>query len=78
MMMLEKHKSYNTFREFNQKYSPPHNKRPEPHSNMKLAIGKRGRPTDTLIFQMELSQPIELGDNEKKYSPKTNNSRSVI
>ncbi|HHU8001470.1 TPA: hypothetical protein ACUKX0_004651 [Escherichia coli] len=21
--MLEKHKSYNTFREFNQKYSPP-------------------------------------------------------
>ncbi|HAG7744823.1 hypothetical protein Q5506_24265 [Escherichia coli] len=32
---------------------------------MKQAIGKRGRPTDTLIFQMELSQSIELGDNEK-------------
>lgn len=74
MMMLEKHKSYNAFREFNRKILTPVIKDLNTHSNMRLAIGKRGRPVDTLIFQVELTPSIEPGNNAKKDSPKTNNA----
>ncbi|MCT5429010.1 replication initiation protein, partial [Pseudomonas aeruginosa] len=30
------------------------------YSNMKLTIEKRGRPADTLIFQVELDKQIDL------------------
>ncbi len=30
------------------------------YSNMKLVVDKRGRPTDTLIFQVELDRQMDL------------------
>ncbi|HFG6643100.1 TPA: replication initiation protein [Salmonella enterica subsp. enterica serovar Bovismorbificans] len=58
MMMLEKHKSYDLFKEFNRKILTPIAKDLNTYSNMKLIIEKRGRPADTLIFQVELIEQI--------------------
>lgn len=60
MLMLEKHKSYKQYFEFNRKILTPITKDLNTHSNIKLAIGKRGRPADTLIFQVELDKQIDL------------------
>ncbi|EKO2998200.1 replication initiation protein [Escherichia coli] len=69
MLLLEKH--YPEFKELNRWVLKPITKDLNTHSNMKLAIGKRGRPADTLIFQVALNQPLELGNND---SQKTNNA----
>lgn len=60
MLMLEKHKSYNQYFEFNRKILTPVAKDLNSFSNMKLVIEKQGRPTDTLIFQVELDKQIDL------------------
>lgn len=60
MLMLEKLKSYNLFKEFNRKVLTPITKDLNNHSNIKLIISKRGRPADTLIFQCELDKKIDL------------------
>lgn len=61
MMMMDK--KYKEFKIFNRDVLKPVLKDINTYSNMKMAIGKRGRPTDTLIFQIELNQKIELGNN---------------
>ncbi len=58
MLMLEKHKSYAPFREFNRKILTPISKDLNTYSNMNIVIEKRGRPADTLIFQVELIEQI--------------------
>lgn len=60
MMMLENHKSYDLYKEFNRKILTPVTKDLNTYSNMNLDIGKRGRPADTLIFQVELDKQIDL------------------
>ncbi|HBS3347475.1 TPA: replication initiation protein [Klebsiella pneumoniae] len=60
MLMLENHKSYNQYFEFNRKILTPISKDLNTYSNIKLAIEKRGRPADTLIFQVELDKQIDL------------------
>lgn len=60
MLMLEKHKSYFVFKEFNRKVLTPVSNDINTYSNMKLAIQKKGRPADTLIFQVELDKQIDL------------------
>lgn len=60
MLMLENHKSYNQYFEFNRKILTPISKDLNTYSNMKLTIEKRGRPADTLIFQVELDKQIDL------------------
>jgi plasmid replication initiation protein len=60
MLILEKLKSYDLFKEFNRKVLTPVVNDLNTHSNMKLTIQKRGRPADTLIFQVELDQQIDL------------------
>ncbi|EJH4672825.1 replication initiation protein [Escherichia coli] len=74
MLLLEKH--YPEFKELNRWVLKPITKDLNTHSNMKLAIGKRGRPADTLIFQVVLNQPVEPGDNGKN-APK-NTTRTPI
>lgn len=68
MLLLEKH--YPEFKELNRWVLKPITKDLNTHSNMNLVIGKRGRPADTLIFQVVLNQPVKPGDNGKK-APKT-------
>jgi len=60
MLMLEKHKSYSLFKEFNRKVLTPVSNDINTYSNMKLMIQKKGRPADTLIFQVELDKQIDL------------------
>lgn len=60
MMLLENHKSYDLYKEFNRKILTPISKDLNTYSNMKLVIEKRGRPADTLIFQVELDKQIDL------------------
>ncbi|EEQ0472978.1 replication initiation protein [Salmonella enterica] len=60
MLMLEKLKSYDLFKEFNRKILTPITKDLNNYSNIKLIISKRGRPADTLIFQCELDKKIDL------------------
>lgn len=60
MMMLENHKSYDLYKEFNRKILTPVTKDLNTYSNMTLDIEKRGRPADTLIFQVELDKQIDL------------------
>ncbi|EKY5038849.1 replication initiation protein [Escherichia coli] len=63
MLMLEK--NYHEYKLLNHWVLKPITKDLNTYSNMKLAIGKRGRPADTLIFQVELFQQIDLDDNRK-------------
>ncbi|MEY0499292.1 replication initiation protein [Providencia rettgeri] len=58
MLMLEK--KYKDLRDFNKKILKLVEKDLNTYSNMKLAIEKRGRPADTLIFQVELDKQIDL------------------
>lgn len=60
MLMLEKYKSYSVFKEFNRKVLTPVSNDINTYSNMKLEIQKKGRPADTLIFQVELDKQIDL------------------
>ncbi len=58
MLMLEK--NYPEFKKFNHWVLKPISKDLNTYSNMKLTIEKRGRPADTLIFQVELDKQIDL------------------
>ena len=58
MLMLEK--NYPEFKRLNQWVLKPIGKDLNTYSNMKLVIDKRGRPTDTLIFQVELDKQMDL------------------
>jgi plasmid replication initiation protein len=58
MLMLEK--NYPEFKRLNQWVLKPIGKDLNTYSNMKLVIEKRGRPADTLIFQVELDKQIDL------------------
>ncbi|MDF4667339.1 replication initiation protein, partial [Vibrio parahaemolyticus] len=58
MMMIEK--KYKEFKIFNRDVLKPVSKDLNTYSNMKLAIEKRGRPADSLIFQVELDKQIDL------------------
>lgn len=68
MMMLDK--KYKEFKIFNRDVLKPVFKDINSYSNMKLAIGKRGRPADTLIFQVELNQKIDQGNDGKERAQK--------
>jgi len=58
MLMLEK--NYPAFKELNRWVLKAAIKDLNNYSNMKLSIDKRGRPTDTLIFQCELDKQVAL------------------
>ncbi|WP_337235886.1 replication initiation protein, partial [Vibrio cholerae] len=58
MLMLEN--NYPEFKFLNTRVLKPISKDLNTYSNMKLAIEKRGRPADTLIFQVELDKQIDL------------------
>jgi plasmid replication initiation protein len=73
MLMLEK--NYPEFKKLNHWVLKPITKDLNTYSNIKIVIEKRGRPTDTLIFQVELDQQIdlvtELANEEPKPARKT-------
>lgn len=58
MLMLEN--NYPEFKFLNTRVLKPISKDLNTYSNMKLTIEKRGRPADTLIFQVELDKQIDL------------------
>lgn len=58
MLMLEK--NYPLYAELNRWILKPVTNDLNTYSNMKLSIEKRGRPADTLIFQVELDKQINL------------------
>nr|WP_215198744.1 replication initiation protein [Escherichia coli] len=58
MLMLEN--NYPLYAELNRWILKPVSNDLNTYSNMKLAIAKRGRPADTLIFQVELDRRIDL------------------
>jgi len=58
MLMLET--NYPEFKKFKQNVLNVISKDLNTYSNMKLEIEKRGRPADTLIFQVELNKQIDL------------------
>ena len=58
MLMLEK--NYPLYAELNRWLLKPVTNDLNTYSNMKLTIEKRGRPADTLIFQVELDKQIDL------------------
>lgn len=58
MLMLDN--NYPEFKRLNQWVLKPIAKDLNTYSNMKLVIEKRGRPADTLIFQVELDKQIDL------------------
>lgn len=61
MLMLEK--NYPLYAELNRWILKPVENDLNTYSNMKLVIEKRGRPADTLIFQVELDKKINLNTN---------------
>ncbi|MDE9519442.1 replication initiation protein [Xenorhabdus bovienii] len=80
MLMLEK--NYPEFKKLNHWVLKPIAKDLNTYSNMRLAVEKRGRPTDTLIFQVALDKQIDLvtelaKDTEQKADnriPETNST----
>ena len=64
MLMLET--NYPEFKKFKQNVLNVISKDLNTYSNMKLEIEKRGRPADTLIFQVELAKDPELKKADKK------------
>lgn len=58
MLMLDK--QYSDLRNFTTRILNTVTKDLNTYSNMKLSIAKRGRPADTLIFQVELDKKIDL------------------
>jgi len=76
MLMIEK--NYPEFKRLNQWVLKPIAKDLNTYSNMKLAIEKRGRPTNTLIFQVELDKQIDLvTELAKNQTPTPETSKSV-
>ncbi|BEC68276.1 replication initiation protein [Escherichia coli] len=69
MLMLEN--SYPAYKLLNHWVLKPISKDLNSYSNMKLAIEKRGRPADTLIFQVELDKQIDLVTELAKEDPAT-------
>lgn len=67
MLMLEN--NYPDFKELNRWVLKPITKDLNTYSNMKLNIDKRGRPADTLIFQVELDKQIDLVTELAKETP---------
>jgi len=65
MLMLEKHRSYNQFSEFNRKVLIPILNDINTYSNMTLFIDKKGRPATHLIFQVELTGKIDKLNNQE-------------
>jgi len=65
MLMLENHKSYNQFFEFNRKVLIPILNDINTYSNMTLFIEKTGRPATHLIFQVELKNKIDKLNNQE-------------
>lgn len=66
MLMLDK--NYPEFKELNRWVLKAAMKDLNSHSNMSLSIEKRGRPADTLIFQVELDKQIDLVSEPAKES----------
>ncbi|MEY0768323.1 replication initiation protein [Providencia huaxiensis] len=58
MLILEK--KYPLYAELNRWILKPVTNDLNTHSNMKLAIEKRGRPASTLIFQVELDKKVDI------------------
>ncbi|WP_413484836.1 replication initiation protein [Morganella psychrotolerans] len=76
MLMIEK--NYPEFKRLNQWVLKPIAKDLNTYSNMNLAIEKRGRPTNTLIFQVELNTQIDLvTELAKEQIPTPETSKSV-
>ena len=76
MLMIEK--NYPEFKRLNQWVLKPIAKDLNTYSNMNLAIEKRGRPTNTLIFQVELNTQIDLvTELAKDKIPTPETSKSV-
>lgn len=67
MLMLDN--NYPEFKRLNQWVLKPISKDLNTYSNMKLVIEKRGRPADTLIFQVELDKQIDLVTELAKETP---------
>lgn len=76
MMVLES--KYPNFKNFNQDVLKPITKDLNTYSNMKLTIGKRGRPADTLIFQVEMDEQIDLVNELTKEPLPDNTIRTPI
>ena len=64
MLMLEN--NYPEFKFLNSRVLKPIAKDLNTYSNLKLVIEKRGRPTDTLIFQVELGKQIDIETKSDK------------
>lgn len=73
MLVLEN--NYPEFKRLNQWVLKPITKDLNAYSNIKLAIDKRGRPVDTLIFQCELDKQIDLVSEIAKQSATDESSR---
>lgn len=58
MLMIEN--KYSALNDFTKRILKPISNDLNTYSNMKLVIEKRGRPADTLIFQVELDSQIDL------------------
>lgn len=72
MMMLEK--KYADLRNLTRKVLTLVEKDLNTYSNMRLTIDKRGRPADTLIFQVELDKHIDLVTELAKEQDKTHSN----
>lgn len=60
MLMLMLETKYKEFKTLNRDFLKPVMADMNSYSNMKLDIGKRGRPADTLIFQCELDKKVDF------------------
>lgn len=67
MLMLEN--KYSVLGDFTNRILKPVSHDLNTYSNIKLVIEKRGRPADTLIFQVELDSQIDLVTELAKESP---------
>ncbi|MEX6160269.1 replication initiation protein, partial [Providencia manganoxydans] len=67
MLMIEN--KYSALNDFTKRILKPVSKDLNTYSNMKLVIEKRGRPADTLIFQVELDKQIDLVTELAKETP---------
>ena len=72
MLMLEN--NYPEFKHLKYRVLEPVTKDLNTYSNMKLNIDKRGRPADTLIFQVELDKQIDLVTELAKETPSKTSS----
>ncbi|EEU9561241.1 replication initiation protein [Escherichia coli] len=75
MLMLEN--NYPEFKHLKYRVLEPVTKDLNTYSNMKLNIDKRGRPADTLIFQVELDKQIDLVTELAKDSPSQKEDKAI-